>query len=234
MQERKYYEAYDDRYRQVHGKSLKWFSGLNSKIVDEVIEKYNITTASKLLEIGCGEGRDAIHLLRNGYHLLATDISPAAIEYCRKHCPEYPDAFQVLNCLADRAEEAYDFIYAIAVLHMLILDEDRAQFYRFIYDQLSDTGIALICTMGDGKEERGPNTSDVRKLHKNAFKLETRLHEETGKTIRIASTSCRKVSFETIHGEIASSNLEIVESGLTSMEPDFPVVMFAVVKRKEV
>ena len=232
MQERKYYEAYDDRYKQVHGKSLKWFSGLNSKIVDEVIEKYNITKAMKLLEIGCGEGRDAIHLLKNGYNLLATDISPAAIAYCKKHCPEHSEAFQVLNCLADRTGEAYDFIYAVAVLHMLVLDEDRARFYRFIYEQLRDTGIALICTNGDGKEEQGPDTSDLRKLNKNAFKLQKRIHEETGKTIRIASTSARKVSFETLFGEIKNGNLEVVESGMTSIDRSFPVIMFAVVKKK--
>jgi len=233
MQERKYYEAYDDRYKQVHGESLRWFSGLNSKIVDEVIGKYGIAKTMKLLEIGCGEGRDAIHLLKNGYNLLATDISPAAIQYCKSNCPERPEAFRALNCLSDRTDEVYDFIYAIAVLHMLVLDEDRALFYRFIYEQLSDTGIALICTMGDGKEERGPDTSDVHKLNRDAFKVQKRLHEETGRTIHIASTSCRKVSFETIFAEIKSSNLEIAESGITSIDQNFPEIMFAVVKRKE-
>ncbi|MDR2686751.1 MAG: class I SAM-dependent methyltransferase [Oscillospiraceae bacterium] len=226
MRKRKYYEAYDDRYKQVHRKSLHWFSGLNSKIVEEIIGKYKIPKASKLLEIGCGEGRDAIYLLKNGYHLLATDISPAAIQYCRSNCPEYAEAFRVLNCLADRMEEAYDFIYAVAVLHMLVLDEDRAQFYRFIYEQLTDTGIALICTIGDGKEEW---SSDIS----TAFELQPRVHDVTGEELHIAGTSCRKVSFETLSREITNSNLVIVESGLTSIDPDFPVIMYAVVQRKE-
>ncbi len=30
---KEYYEAYDDRYKQVHEKSLRWFSDKNSKIV---------------------------------------------------------------------------------------------------------------------------------------------------------------------------------------------------------
>jgi len=226
MRGRKYYEAYDDRYKQVYGKSLRWFSGANSKIVAEVIEKYGITKTMKLLEIGCGEGRDAFYLLKNGYDLLATDISPAAIAYCTSNCPEKPEAFQVLNCLSDRVEEEFDFIYAIAVLHMLVPDEDRAQFYRFIYDQLSDSGIALICTMGDGKEEW---SSDIS----TAFDLQKRTHEFTGEALCIAGTSCRKVSFQTFFEEILSSNLEIAESGLTSIDPDFPAIMFAVVKRKE-
>jgi len=224
MHRRKYYEAYDDRYKQVHGKSLQWFSDANSGIVDEVIGKYGITATMKLLEIGCGEGRDAIHLLKNGYDLLATDISPAAIDYCRSKCPEKPEAFRVLNCLSDRIEGAFDFIYAIAVLHMLVLDKDRKQFYRFLYEQLGDTGIALICTMGDGKEEWSSKIS-------TAFDLQKRTHEATGEELQLAGTSCRKVSFETLSREIAGSKLRLLESGLTSIGLDFPVIMYAVVQR---
>ena len=226
MQKRKYYEAYDDRYKQVHEKSLRWFSSANSKIVDDVIKKYGITKRMRLLEIGCGEGRDAMYLLDNGYNLLATDISPAAIQYCGNNYPEKAEAFRVLNCLSDKAAETYDFIYAIAVLHMLVLDEDRTLFYRFIREQLSDTGIALICTMGDGKEEW---SSDIS----TAFDLQKRVHEKTGEELHIAGTSCRKVSFETLFKEAANSGLEIAESGLTSIDPDFPAIMFIVVKRKE-
>ena len=226
MQERNYYEAYDDRYRQVHGKALQWFSNANSKIVDEVIEKYKITTAMKLLEIGCGEGRDAIHLLKNGYDLLATDISPVAVDFCRSKCPEKPEAFRVLDCLSDRAQEEFDFIYAIAVLHVLVLDEDRARFFRFIRERLSVAGVALICTMGDGKEEWNSNIS-------TAFDLQPRIHDVTGEELHIAGTSCRKVSFDTLHREIADNNLLLAESGMTSIDSDFPVIMYAVVKRKE-
>ena len=77
--ERKYYEAYDDRYRQIHEKNLAWFYSEPTAIVRQTIEKYSITTSHKLLELGCGEGRDAFPLLNADFDLLATDISPAAI-----------------------------------------------------------------------------------------------------------------------------------------------------------
>ena len=38
--ERHYYEAYDDRYKQVHQRSLKWFSDSPSRIVEETLLKY--------------------------------------------------------------------------------------------------------------------------------------------------------------------------------------------------
>ena len=65
-EQRRYYEAYDERYKQVHQKSLQWFSSLPSKIVEETITEYGISKISKILEIGCGEGRDAIYLMKNG------------------------------------------------------------------------------------------------------------------------------------------------------------------------
>ena len=96
VENRKYYEAYDDRYKQIHDKSLQWFSDKHSSIISTVIEKYNICKTAKILEIGCGEGRDANYLLKNGYNLLATDISESAIEYCRESYPEKSASLKVV------------------------------------------------------------------------------------------------------------------------------------------
>ena len=83
--ERKYYEAYDDRYRQVHREGLQWFDDAPTAIVMETIQNFGISRAHKILEIGCGEGRDAYQLLKQNYNIRATDISDAAIAYVRKN-----------------------------------------------------------------------------------------------------------------------------------------------------
>lgn len=119
------------------------------------------------------------------------------------------------------------FIYAIAVLHMLVLDKDRKSFYQFLFNHLEENGIALICTIGDGKEEWHSNIED-------AFKLQKRTHEETGEEIFIAGTSCRKVSFNTLNKELNNNNLELLENGVTSIIPDFPTIMYAVVKKRNI
>lgn len=220
--ERKYYEAYDDRYRQVHEKQLQWASSEPSAIVGQVMERFGITQESTILELGCGEGRDAEHLLNNGYNLTATDISPEAIRYCRSNNPEFADRFQILDCVGGALEAKFDFIYAVAVIHMLVEQEHRAAFYRFIREHLTEHGIALICTMGDGTVSR---KSDIS----TAFDLQERTHGETGEKLQLAGTSCRMVTWEKFHLEIRESGLAEVEYGLTSVEPDFPVMMYAVV-----
>lgn len=222
--DRKYYAAYEERYRTAHENGVSWSSDCSTPVVMEIIRKYKIGAQHCLLEIGCGEGRDAKAVLDCGYDLTATDISPEAIDYCRKIMPAYSVHFRVLDCLADGPDKQFDFIYAVAVIHMLVLDEDRDRFYRFIHDHLKPDGLALICTMGDGEFEMA---SDIEA----AFEIQEREHE-SGKMM-VAATSCRMVSFETFEEELRRNGLEILEKGITSSLPDFNSLMYAVVKRQE-
>lgn len=220
--EKTYYEAYDERYKTVHRTGRSWAAENRTPIVLETIQKYGIPVDAALLEIGCGEGRDARAVLKAGYQLTATDISPEAIRYCKEAMPEFGSHFQVMNCLADRCDSRFDFIYSVAVVHMLVLDNDRDGFYRFIRDHLKEKGLGLILSMGDGEFEM---QSDIR----TAFQLQERNHP-AGK-IMVAGTSCRMVSFPTFEREIAQNGLEIVEKGLTEAMPDFNSLLYAVVKR---
>lgn len=222
---RKYYEAYDDRYQQIHEQNLQWFSEVASPIVAETIRTFGLSAHAKLLELGCGEGRDAYPLLAQGFDLLATDISPEAIAFCRRKFPAFASRFQVADCVAGTLDGQFDFIYAIAVLHMLVSDEDRNAFYRFIHAHLTPDGIALIGTMGDGTVER---QSDIR----TAFDLHERIHEASGKAVQIAGTSCRIVNFQTFEAELAQNDFDVIKKGVTAVEPDFPQMMFAVVKKQ--
>ena len=218
----KYYEAYEERYKTIHKKGFSWSSDIATPIVLETIKKYKINQSEKILEIGCGEGRDARPIFEKGFNLLATDISKEAISYCQKTMPKHSHHFQVLDCLKDNHDEKYKFIYAVAVIHMLVLDEDRQLFYKFIYDHLKDGGIALICSMGNGQIEV---QSDINA----AFEIKKREHPSG--MVEVASTSCRMVSFETFEKEIRNANLDIIEEGITPSMPDFNELMYVVVKK---
>ena len=224
--ERKYYEAYDDRYRQVHRGNLQWFADDPSPIVGEIMDRFAIPKDAQILEIGCGEGRDAGALMHQGYDILATDVSPAGIAYARKRFPSFSERFQVLDCLKEHLNEKFDFLFAIAVIHMLVPQEDRDGFYRFIREHLKEEGLALVGTMGDGQIER---QSDLT----TAFECQERIHEQSGKKVLIAGTSCRMVSWAHFFEEIQRNGLLVVESGMTAVEPDFPMMMYAVVKRAQ-
>ena len=216
---KKYYEAYEDRYKSAHESGVSWAGENPTPIVLQTLEKYGVNKTAKILEIGCGEGRDARAVLACGYNLAATDISHEAISYCKKKMPEYADCFSILDCIGGERDEKYDFVYAVAVLHMLVLDEDRRKFYDFIKKHLSKDGLALVCSMGDGEVE---HKSDIS----TAFEIQERIHPSG--VMKVAGTSCRMVSFATFDKEIDNAGLHIVEAGITESMPDFNSLMYAV------
>ena len=220
----KYYEAYEERYKTAHAKDVTWMSGQKTPVVEEILQKYRVQKNGDLLEIGCGEGRDAGPLLEEGYNLLAADISGEAIAWCRKVMPAWSDHFKVMDCLADESNSLFDFIYSVAVIHMLVHDEDRRRFYQFLKRHLKPGGLTLICTMGDGIHEMQTDTD-------RAFDLQERDHP-SGK-MKVASTSCRMVSFETFEKELNENGLRIVEMGITEALPDFDSLMYAVAGKKQ-
>lgn len=220
---RKYYAAYEERYKTAHEKGVSWETLRPTPIVLNMIRKYVRHAEPSLLEIGCGEGRDSKAVLESGYSLMATDLSQEAIKYCKETMPDFAQSFCVLDCLSNTLAEKFDFIYAVAVIHMLVLDEDRNGFYRFIQSHLKQDGVALICTMGDGHFEM---QSDIR----NAFTLQEREHP-SGKMM-VAGTSCRMVSFQTFEDELQRNRLEVIEKGITSVLPNFNSLMYAVVRKK--
>ena len=82
--------------------------------------------------------------------------------------------------------------------------------------------VSLICTMGDGKIER---ETDIRK----AFRVEEREHSSG--SIPVSSTSCKMVSFSTFEKELKENRFTIIEKGLTESFPDFPILMYVLVKK---
>lgn len=219
---KKYYEAYEERYKTIHEKGYSWAGEDATPIVLDVMRRYGVSKDARILEIGCGEGRDARTVLDEGYNLLATDTSPEAISYCRSKMPQHKDHFEVLDCLNCKDDDAFDMIYAVAVIHMLVEDEDRQRFYRFILEHLSDNGVALVCSMGDGETEFMTDASE-------AFELRERNHFSG--PVTVASTSCRMVNQANFEREISDAGLTIAEKGITSAMPDFDKLMFAVIRK---
>ena len=218
---KKYYEAYDERYRAVHGMGMRWSLDIQTPVVLDSIKKY-CKSNDAVLEIGCGEGRDAKAVLSYGCDLTAADISPDAIKFCKKEMPESKDRFIVLDCINGRLDKKFDFIYSAAVIHMLTEDRDREGFYRFISDHLNDGGHALVCSMGDGVREVCTDPDE-------AYEIKERDH--FGQTVKVVSTSCRTVSEKTFKYEAEKAGFAVVEYGITHIPPEFDSLMYTVLAK---
>ena len=221
-----YYKAYDKRYRQTYENNSLWETSERTKEVLDTLKTYKITKKSNILELGCGEGRDTIYLLDNGYNVLGVDYSFAVIDKCNELTDyKYVNNFKQSDLIENSLNEKFDFIYSVAVIHMFALDEHRNKFYNFIYDHLKDNGIALIISMGDGVLEIN---SDLEK----AFDDTKRVNINTSKEIIVASTSCRVKKIDEMKKEIQLNNLEILEEKIIDDVPSFNKCMLFIVKKK--
>lgn len=218
-----YYKAYEKRYKQVYEKDMLWSSKDRTLEVHEVIIDRKISKKDKILEIGCGEGRDAIYLLDNGYNVFAVDYSESAINKCKSLSKnKYNENFKQFDLIKDTLNERFKFIYSIAVLHMFVLDEHRDKFLAFIREHLEEDGLAFICILGDGEKEY---SSDI----KDAFNDVDRKVLNNNEMIKVATTSCRIVSWETLEKEVSRNNLKVVKKWISDKVPEFQPAMCLIV-----
>ena len=85
----------------------------------------SLEPGGRLLELGCGSGRDAAFMVRQGFKVLATDGAASMVEQAKLHHPELA-AHVVRLKLPDGLSNAlgiFDGIYAVAVLMHLSLQD---------------------------------------------------------------------------------------------------------------
>lgn len=222
-----YYKAYEKRYKQVYEHNYLWSSKEPSPDVINTIKSEKISLNSKILELGCGEGRDAIYLLNKNYDLLAVDYSNIVIKKCNELTNyKYFDKFRQFDVFDGVLKEKFDFIYSIAVIHMFVKDNHRNKFYDFIYNHLKSTGLALIVSMGDGIKEY---KSDINK----SFDDVERIVVNNEAKINVAATSCKIVNWKTFERELLNNSLEIKKKWISTRIPEFSPSMCVVVCKKE-
>lgn len=203
---KKYYEAYDHRYKRVHEQGLLWFKSEPTPELINWLEYYEVPLDENVLEVGCGEGRDAIYMAERGYQITATDISEEAIKTCAKMC----DAKQVhvnlkvedFVCKDAVVFDQYDWIYSIGTLHMLVEDEDRKRFLRNLHGSISPSGKLLLVSKGDG-------VTSIKTDKSEAFKLVERVHYLDKQEMKLEATSFCMKSWENHVEELEACGFKI-------------------------
>ena len=108
---------YDTRYA---GADYYW--GLEpSSLCRRLVDLAPPVGQARLLEIGCGEGRDAVALTRAGYSVSAFDRSPVGVQKAARLASESGVELHLFTAdlLTWRPEACYDVIFSTGVLHYL-------------------------------------------------------------------------------------------------------------------
>lgn len=128
------------------------FGNIDIYVFDQIL-RGNIAPGMRILDAGCGYGRNLIYLLREGYEIFATDADPAGVEYVRKLAATLgralPDEnFQVARLEALPFPDACaDIVICNAVLHFA---RDEEHFRAMVAElwRVLRLGGMLFCRLG--------------------------------------------------------------------------------------
>ncbi len=132
---------YEDDYRKE-----EYFWGVEPNIhCYKVLELMPPVRPLKLLDIGCGEGKDAVFFARCGYDVSAFDISEAGLEKTKRLADKARVPLRVFR--ADiwdyRLEETVDILYSSGVLHY-IKPELRNEIMQNYKSHVNENGLAAL------------------------------------------------------------------------------------------
>ena len=111
--------------------------------------------AGRVLELGCGPGRNAIYLAKQGCCVDAVDISPESIKWAKERAEEYKVNINFICSsifeLSIDAEE-YDLVYDAGCFHH-IPPHRRMSFLSLISTSLKPGGAFCLTCMGAASPE---------------------------------------------------------------------------------
>ncbi len=124
----------------------EWFGGIDIYLFDQLL-KGRFTPRMRVLDVGCGGGRNLIYFLRSGYDVCAVDQSREAIAQVRAIASTLATPLPVDNFRVEPvekmsfADETFDVVISSAVLHFAKDEEQWQSMLREMWRVLKPGGI---------------------------------------------------------------------------------------------
>lgn len=116
----------------------KLLGNIDIYLLDQIL-KGRFHKDQKILDAGCGEGRNQIYFLREGYQVFGVDSNPIAVQMARIQAQTFQPAYDIHRFQTALVEdmpfhkEAVDVVISSAVLHFA---NNTAHFYNMVDEML--------------------------------------------------------------------------------------------------
>jgi SAM-dependent methyltransferase len=171
---------WDEYYRGLgeRGSDLDW----GGRWTEPFLPLLLAAGARDVLELGCGTGNDAARLAREGFHVVATDLSAEAVSAARRKYGDLVDV-RVVDMVAGLPfpGASFDAVMANVALHMFTDAVTRAVFAD-VRRVLRDGGLFLFHVNADDDRPLRERRRPVLRELEPGFVL-----EEAGQTVRFFS-----------------------------------------------
>ena len=132
----------------------------------KLIQLYNSADKPKLLELGCGDGRDLKLFIEKGFDVSAIEIATKSVEKLKERYGNKANiSCQDIKNL-NFANNSFDIIYAHLTLHYFT-DEETTNIFNNIYNLLKINGIFFVKCKSN--KDSFCNDSQGKKIAENIY-----------------------------------------------------------------
>ncbi|MCZ6888274.1 MAG: methyltransferase domain-containing protein [Gammaproteobacteria bacterium] len=152
-------KKWNERYA---ARELVWSARPNQQLVDSLASLG--AAPGRALDVGCGEGRNALWLAEQGWQVTAVDFSSVAIDKARQIAARRGVAVDwVVADVVDWEPPRHGFDLAIAT-YLQTSSAERERWLRHAVDALADAGVFIYIGHDTSNLEHGtggPKSADV-------------------------------------------------------------------------
>ncbi len=125
-----------------------------SQFAQEFVLELRERKLNKVLEIGCGNGRDSILFTQAGLSVTCVDVAPSAVELAKINIIKAGVEIDVQVANAEKLQfknAEFEAVFSLSVLHATDLDKSMPEIYRV----LKHGGFSFIYIYGDTQFANG-------------------------------------------------------------------------------
>jgi tellurite methyltransferase len=137
----------EKKYNSIYRKDGFYWGEKPSAICDRVIDtlKPDKNRGLTLLDIGCGEGRNAIYFAKKGFNVTGLDYSKPGLEKAKNKARKEGVNLEIIHAdiRSYTIKETYDVLFSTGTLHYLPDDIKKEKFSHF-KEKTSDSGLNVF------------------------------------------------------------------------------------------
>lgn len=125
----------------------KELGNIDLYLLDQIL-KGRFDSRNKILDAGCGEGRNLHYFVKNGFKVFGTDSNPMAIQMAKAVYKNVPKENWELGMIQEMqwADSSFDGVICNAVLHFAKNQSDFFRMFEEMCRVLSPNGLMFIRT----------------------------------------------------------------------------------------
>ncbi|MDP2480802.1 MAG: class I SAM-dependent methyltransferase [Candidatus Palauibacterales bacterium] len=135
----------------------------------EIVEGFSEPEATRVLDLGCAAGRNAVYLAERGFDVHALDASEPMVERTRQRLAEVLDPAEAerrasvgtMDHLGAFADDSFELVLALGILHQARSEDEWRRTLFEVGRVLAAGGLLLVASFAPGTDLRGEGVRPV-------------------------------------------------------------------------